>query len=455
MKRLKQGLIFFFILALSSSLFSSITWKSPDKTFKGVSQPLDIRLCASKNYKSGFYRVWGGSDDDYGNSIALDGSGNLYITGFTNTSGTNDHDAFIAKFNSTGNSVMNITWGGIDSDFGRSIALDGSGNIYIMGDTYNISDNYRDVFIAKFNSTGNSVMNITWGGINSDCGYGIALDGSGNIYITGSTKSFGAGTEDAFIAKFNSSGNSVMNITWGGNNNDYGYGIALDGSGNIYITGDTNSFWDLDGDAFIAKYDSSGNSVMNITWSGSDDDWGRDIILDGSGNIYITGYTYSFGVGDLDVFIAKFDNSGNSMKNITWGGSDNEAGIDIALDGSGNIYITGWTDSFGAGTIDTLIVKFDSSGNSVKNYTWGGIDSDFGRSIALDGSGNIYITGYTYSFGTGNSDAFIVKIPSNENGDDDDDDDDVQEEAIPGYDLFLLIGLLGILSVLLVKKRLK
>ena len=201
-------------------------------------------------------------------------------------------------------------------------------------------------------------LNMTWGGSNYDWGNGIALDGAGNIYITGSTNSFGAGSSDAFIAKYDSAGTSLLNITWGGSNGDWGNGIALDGAGNIYITGYVNSFVEASEDAFIAKYDSVGTSLLNITWARSMGDSGRGIALDGAGNIYITGYTNQFGVGSEYAFIAKYDSAGTSLLNFTWGGSNSDRGNGIALDGAGNIYIAGNTYSFGAGAYDAFIVKY-------------------------------------------------------------------------------------------------
>jgi len=237
---------------------------------------------------------------------------------------------------------------------------------------------------------------------------------------------------------------SDLNITWGGSDYDWGSGIALDNDGNIYITGDTESFGAGSNDAFIAKYDSAGNSLLNITWGGSNSDSGRGIVLDDSGNIYITGYTNSFGAGSLDAFIAKYDSAGNSLLNITWGGIYSDWGRGIALDNDGNIYITGYTESFGAGSFDAFIAKYDSAGNSLLNITWGGSNSDSGSGIALDDSGNIYITGHTYSFGAGGTDAFIARYLS---GNDD-------TPGISGYNLFFLLGILSAV-VFTISKKLK
>ncbi len=385
MKKQKKGLIFILMLALCSSFLASINLNTRDKTFNDAYQPLEIMVAAVENYELVFNREWGGSNIDSGNGIALDSLGNIYITGSTNTSGTNDYDAFIAKYDSSGNSLMNITWSTSDWDEGYDIALDDSGNIYITGQIGDISNG--DAFVAKFDSLGNSLNNFTWDIGNDEGGNDIALDSSGNIYITGRNWNFMV-NHDAFIAKFDSSLNSVMNITWDGNENDEGKGIVLDGSGNIYIAGSTGTFSE-DNDAFIAKYNSSGTFIKSFIWGSSGYDYGMNIALDNSGYLYMTGKVDSSGGGTEDAFIAKFDSSVNSVMNITWDGGYEEYGEDIVLDGSGNIYITGETQS----SVDAFLAKFDSSGNSVMNLTWGVPDDGCGEGIALDSSGNIYIVG--------------------------------------------------------------
>ena len=281
------------------------------------------------------------------------------------------------------------------------IAL-GSNALNFSPNSSKTSEQSMDVRTAGTNNY-RSNLSIAWGGIGRDKGTGIALDASGNIYITGYTLSFGAGSADAFIAKYDSAGNSLLNITWGGGSDDVGYGIALDDDGNIYITGYTLSFGRGGADAFIAKYDSSGNSLLNITWGGGSGDEGYGIALDDDGNIYITGYTFSYGTDSVDAFIAKYDSTGHSKMNITWGGGR------------------------GAGRCG----------------------EDNGRAIALDASGSIYITGYTEIFFAGHwgfYDAFIAKyslVP------------DQDTPVISGYNLLFLIGFLGLFLIILTKKNLK
>jgi len=169
------------------------------------------------------------------------------------------------------------------------------------------------------------------------------------------------------------------------------------------------------------------------------------------------GSTISFGAGSSDAFIIKYDNTGIQQWNLTWGGSNSEMGNGIALDDADNIHITGHTYSFGEGGCDVFIAIYDTAGIQQWNTTWGGIDDDAGTDIALDALGNVYITGETYSFGegnpgAGNAEVFLVIYGLIE-GDDDDSDDDITD-TIPGYDLLLIIGIIGLFVIILRKKSL-
>jgi hypothetical protein len=353
----------------------------------------------------------GGSGNDECRAIAIDGSGNAYITGFTNSNNYDitpgafqtiiegGREVFVTKLNSTGTGLIYSTFiGGSHEDFGYDIAIDGSDNAYVTGTTYS-SDydttpgafqttnggNY-DVFVTKLNSTGNTLIYSTYiGGSANDIGNDIAIDGSGNAYITGITAStdyditpgafqttYGGGTNDVFVTKLNSTGTGLIYSTYiGGSGIDEGYSIAIDGSGNAYITGNTASTnYDIttgafqtanggSGDVFVSKLNSTGTGLIYSTYiGGSGIDEGYSIAIDGSGNAYITGNTESTNYditpgafqttngGGKDVFVSKLNSTGTGLIYSTYiGGSSNDNGNDIAIDGSGNAYVTGYTNS--------------------------------------------------------------------------------------------------------------
>jgi len=440
----------------------------------------------------------GGNSYDSGYGIAVDGSGNAYIIGNTQSANfpTKDpiqapyagyNDAFVAKIDADGSELVYSTYlGGSSGDYGDGIAVDGSGNAYIIGNTQSANFPTKDpiqvsnagsgdAFVAKIGADGSALVYSTYlGGSSSDDGNGIAVDSSGNAYITGDTASDNfptknpmqeseAGWIDAFVAKIDADGSALVYSTYlGGSDDDFGSGIAVDGSGNAYITGKTRSanFPTKDpiqasnagsSDAFVAKIDADGSALVYSTYlGGSDDDFGSGIAVDGSGNACITGFAGSANfptknpiqasnTGWSDAFTAKINAAGSALAYSTYlGGSGVDYGDGIAIDSSGNAYITGDTtsDNFPtknpmqkskAGWMDAFVAKIDADGSALVYSTYlGGSDDDFGSGIAVDGSGNAYITGITGSanFPTkdpiqgsnagGDSDAFVAVIDSSD-----------------------------------------
>jgi hypothetical protein len=390
----------------------------------------------------------GGSGDDVADMIAVDGSGNAYVTGFTwptdfPTSGAYQSsnaggagDVFVTKFNSAGSLAYSTYLGGSQQEVGYAIAVDGSGNAYVTGSTWSTdfptSGPYQasnggggDVYIAKLNSAGNALAYSTYlGGSLEDFGTAIAVDGSGNAFVTGWTNSTNlptsgayqsslGGEYDAFITKLNSGGSTIAYSTYlGGTGLDYAYAIAIDASSNPYVTGFTyssdfptsNAVQSSNAggaDLFITKLNSGGSTIAYSTYlGGGGEDFGFEIAVDGSGNAYLSGATTStdfptsgalqssYG-GNTDAFVTRLNSSGSAIAYSTYlGGSDYDAGDGIAVDGSGNVYVTGATSStnfptfdpyqasFAGGTYDAFITKLNSSGGTLAYSTYFGGSDD-------------------------------------------------------------------------------
>jgi hypothetical protein len=443
----------------------------------GVGDIFLAKYDASGNYVYA-KQMGGAAGADVGNAIAIDGSGNAYITGSfngtvdfdpgagtANLTSAGGNDIFFAKYDASGNYVYAKRMGGTNSDIGNSIAIDGSGNAYITGSfngtadfdpgagTQNlVSAGGSDIFLAKYDASGNYAYAKSIGGTSLDVGSSISIDGTGTAYITGyfiGTVDFdpgvgtqnltsSAGSYDIFLAKYDASGNYVYAKCIGGTSSDIGNSIAIDGTGNAYITGYFIGTVDFDpgagtanligpsgiNNAPVAKYSSTGIYVWAKALGGYStspySDRATSITRDASGNIYITGYfdgTIDFdpgaGTANLtsggggDIYFAKYDASGNYIYAKAIGGTANDVCNSIAVDASGNAYVTGYfngTVDFdpGAGTAnltsagidDIFYAKYDASGNYVFAKRIGGTGRDNGSSIALDGSGNLYITGF-------------------------------------------------------------
>ncbi|MHA1269337.1 MAG: hypothetical protein ACTSPY_06070 [Candidatus Helarchaeota archaeon] len=352
--------------------------------------------------------TWGGFSDEQSRRIAVDGLNNIYLCGYTSSFGAGGSDAFLVKYDSLGNQLWNRTWGGTLNDEGFGLVVDRNNNIYFCGQTGSFGVGSLDAFLIKYNSSGYQIWNTTWGGVNWDSFTDVVVDGNNNIYVSGYTDSFGASDNDAILIKYNMTGALVWNITWGGSDFDTGNSLAVDGDNNLYLCGYTHISLG-NSDAFLAKFDTLGNQLWNITWGGSFVEHGNDVITDGNNDVYLCGTSDSFSGGSFDAFLAKFDSLGNQIWNITWGGSTTDRGRGVGVDGNNNVYFTGDTDSFGAGKLDTFLTMYNSTGYQMWNITWGGSNDDYGYRVAVDGLNSIYVCGFTSSFGVGLFDTFIIK----------------------------------------------
>ena len=403
-------------------------------------------------------------------------------------------DAFVTKLNPSGTALVYSTYlGGANSlnatnDGATGIAVDSSGSVYITGSTCStdfptlnpIQAVYRggltDGFVTKLNPSGSALVYSTYlGGNGEDYGSGIVVDSSGNAYITGVTKSTNfptlnpiqpsnAGGRDAFVTKLSSSGALVYSTYLGGSYDDGGTSIAVDSSGSAYVTGETYSpnfptknpiqasLGGSDSDAFVTKLNPSGTALVYSTFLGGtygldyDIDYGMGIAVDDSGSAYVVGSTWcsnfptvnpiqASNAGSRDLFIAKVNPAGTALVYSTYlGGSNNDEGNGIALDGTGSAYITGYTSStdfptsnaiqgtHGGGSWDAFVTKLNPSGSALVCSTYlGGNGDDYAQWIAVDSAGSAYITGFTSStdFPTLNPfqgskaaghDAFVTKI---------------------------------------------
>lgn len=354
----------------------------------------EVSILKDMYYPTFLYnQTWGETYNDMGASIGLDSLGNIYIAGYTGASASN-RDMLLIKYDPDGIQLWNRTIKGSTMESAWALAIDSSDNVYITGERRDDLDGSYYGFIAKYNSQGTmqwSVPLITSGSFYCN---DIDIDSNGNLFIIGTFYSLPFYAQ-ACLIKFNENGIYQWNRTWGGNSIDEGESLVIDqSSGDIYISGSTYSFG---GNIFMVKYNSAGEYQWNRTWGGINYDFGYGLTIDSSSNLYIVGYTNNFGYGN-DIALIKYDKNGSLQWNRTWGGVYEDFGCGASVDSEGKIYIVGYTrDSIGY--MDGIVSKFDEFGIQLWNYTWGGSSNEIFHDIVLDSQNNIYICGGTRSYG--------------------------------------------------------
>ncbi|HSA34192.1 MAG TPA: SBBP repeat-containing protein [bacterium] len=411
-----------------------------------------------------------------GLGIAADGSGNIYVTGVTYVvigRGPSEpvlpdycseehgcyEDIFLTKSDLFGNHLWTKQWGTQWSDWGQSVAVDDSGNVYVTGSTRGdilLHDDDdcpgpgitcpEDVFLTKLDGNGKELWTLQWGTADDDDGgTSVKVAASGSVYVTGFTtgvdfdgemhigdgrctetmEEFTAPCSDMFLTKVSVTGMIEWSIQYGTMDDEHGESLALDSSENSYVTGATAGSFDGDGtaetrpgDIFLVKFDRTGAREWLRQWGTEVWDGGHAVVTDGEGSVFITGLTRGaldgnsaaeelcsvLGEGDQacsDTFLTKFNAAGEKQWTRQWGSIDYDAGYGVVIDSSGGIFVTGSAAgdvddavfAGGSGT-DIMLTKFDAAGERLWTKLWGGTADDSGMDVVVDLNDTVYLTGW-------------------------------------------------------------
>jgi hypothetical protein len=356
---------------------------------------------------------------------------NIYLSGYTQGSlgapyAGGAYDAFVSKMDASGNLQWTRQLGTSGEDRSWGVSANHVGDVFISGETYGnlggtLTGNY-DAFVAKYDASGNLIWTRQLGAGANTSSQCVASDDMGNVYIAGGTSGNlggpNAGGNDVFLAKYDSGGNLLWTRQLGTSGTDGAEGIAADGHGNIYVTGSTTG--SLGGpsagdyDAFVAKYDVNGNLIWTRQYGTIFDEVGKGVSVDGSGNVYAAGLAVEF---NFSAFIIKYDSAGNLQWDRKLDAPADDGAEAVSATATGNVYVAGFTsgslDGQNAGDSDAFVARYDASGNLLTTKQFGTSAHDEANAVTSDSEGNAYVSGLTNGslaeLNAGGQDIFVAK----------------------------------------------
>lgn len=391
-------------------------------------------------------RQFGSEAVEYALGVATDAAGNVYIVGLTGGALPGQTragyvDAFVRKYDATGNEVWTSQFGSVALDYAQGVAVDAAGNVYVAGRTEGVltdqpSAGKQDAFVRKYDATGNELWTRQFGSAAHDSALGAAVDAEGNVYVTGETEgvlpgqTHAGGGSDAFIRKYDTKGRELWTHQFGSAAHDGAQRAVIDAAGNIYVVG--WAWLALPGqthlglvDVYLRKYDANGFEFWTRQFGTAAWDVPNDMAIDAAGNVYIAGETEGAfpgqtHAGNKDAFVGKLDTAGNLLWVNQFGSAAHDQAYGVGVDTVGNIYVAGWTE--GAlpgqkrqGPSDAFVRKYDATGKELWTYQFGSNRYDEIRDATSDTSGNFYVVGRTEGAlpgqtRIGGGDAFVVKL---------------------------------------------
>ncbi len=357
--------------------------------------------------------TYGGTSYDLGFSVIQTSDGGFITTGFTRSEETVSDQVVLLKTDANGREEWNRTFGGPDSDGGKSVEQTIDGGYIITGFTITYGTGLCDVWLIKTDETGQEEWNTTFGISNSDgfCfGNSVKQTIDGGYIITGIKQNSAFPNDDIWLIKTDATGQEQWNKTFGGKSGEEALVVEQTNDSGFIIAGWTSSFGEGRSDAWLIKTDSSGSQQWSKTFGGTNFDWFESLEQTKDGGFIITGCTRSFGSESYDTWLMKTDEQGKKQWSKTFGGPETDSGESVKQTVDGGYIIAGYTLSYGQGSEDVWLIKTDLDGIEQWNNTFGGPENDGAYSVEQTSDGGFIITGWTWSYGYALTDLWLIKV---------------------------------------------
>jgi ABC-type branched-subunit amino acid transport system substrate-binding protein len=352
--------------------------------------------------------TYGGSLEDVGLQVLQTADEGYIIAGLTKSFGEGEHDIYVIRTDSSGNKIWEKTIGGRGFDIAYSIQQCSDSGYIITGITDPSGLGHEDAFLLKIGSNGDNIWMNTYGNTGGTSGRFVQITSDDGYIIAGSQWAFGSEGLDFLLIRTDSDGTILWNRTYDGKGRDLGRCVQQTSDGGFIVTGVIDSLGPPKG-MYLFKVDQDGSMLWNQSFGGDDQDAGLYVQQTSDGGYIVTGYTRSFGYGADDAYLVKTDSNGIEQWSTTIGGPGYEKGSCVQETANGDYVVSGTSSSFGEGDNDVFLFEVDANGVLLWNVTFGGLDNDGGAFVQQTIDGGYIVSGYTQSFGKGDSDVFLVK----------------------------------------------
>lgn len=371
-----------------------------------------IFISSSSYAQNSFELTFGGVDKDYGYDLLLTDDGGYLLSGLTYSFGTGNTDFYLIKTDDNGVLQWSNTYGGVGYDYPIRIISTSDGGYLLGGTTTSYGAGMNDGYVIKINSIGDTLWTKTYGGWYNEVIFDINETSDKGFVMVGKTLSFDNPSGEVYLIKTDSVGDTLFTKRYGAGALDWGFAVEQTGDGGYIICGKTESWSTGYHDAYLIRTTSTGDTLWTRTFGGALYDWGNELLITDDGGFIITGNYNSSDFDGLtgDVFLFKVSASGNMEWQKSYGGTGGDFANRLIITSDNGYFLVGATNSIGAGDFDLYVLKTDINGDTLWTKTFGGTGIDVGYSARQTPDGGYVMIGRTSSSGNGQDDVYLIKM---------------------------------------------
>ena len=366
-------------------------------------------------------RFYSGATYEFGQCLRPTTDGGFVISGYKWKFNMSDTDAYLIKTDADGDTVWTRTYGGFDDEGATSVRQTADGGYIMAGYTRSFGAGGTDVYLIKTDAGGELLWTGIFGGDSSDVASSVEQISDGGYIITGRTYIFGPGETDVYVIRTDSMGDSLWTRTFGGlaGEEDYGNAALQTFDGKFAVVAKKGAFGPDPSSIWLLKLDDNGDTLWTRTYGGTFYDIGASVQQSPDESYFILGSTYSFITASYDIYLIRTANNGDTVWTRTYGGFGEHIGSSGCQTADGGFVVAGYTSLTLQSDQNAYIIRTDVAGDSLWAMNFGGEELDMARSVTEAADGGYAVTGYTYSFGQGDADIFLLKLASDQTGIDD------------------------------------